>query len=87
MGGSLGLAILVTVFGGATRAAARHALALCTTHHVTALGAQPVHQIVTHGMASSFTVAAVFDAVALLLVVLVLRMRQVPQSARAAISE
>ena len=38
-------------------------------------------------MASSFTVAAVFDAVALLLVVLVLRMRQAPQPARAATSE
>jgi EmrB/QacA subfamily drug resistance transporter len=85
VGGALGLAILVTVFGSATRAAARHGLALRTAHQVTALGAQPVHQIVTHGMASSFTVAAVFDAVALLLVVLVLRMRQVPQPARAAI--
>jgi hypothetical protein len=38
-------------------------------------------------MASSFTMAAVFDAVALLLVVLVLRMRQVPQAAPAAVSD
>ncbi len=79
VGGALGLAILVTVFGTATRAAA---------HQMTAIrAAQPVHQIVTHGMASSFTMAAVFDTVALLLVVLVLRMRQAPHPAPAAISE
>jgi EmrB/QacA subfamily drug resistance transporter len=85
VGGALGLAILVTVFGSATRAAAQHAAAQRTAQHVTAPGAgQLVHQIVTHGMASSFTMAAVFDAVALLLVVLVLRMRQAPQPARAA---
>jgi hypothetical protein len=65
VGGALGLAILVTVFGNATRAAA---------HRAAASGA--AHQLVTHAMASSFTMAAVFDAVALLLVVLALRMRQ-----------
>jgi predicted MFS family arabinose efflux permease len=79
IGGALGLAILVTVFGNATRAAAHHVIA---TH-----AAQPVHQIVTHGMASSFTMAAVFDAVALLLVVLVLRTRQAPQPAPTAVTE
>jgi hypothetical protein len=68
VGGALGLAILVTVFGNATRAAARHALASAAAPHA--------HQVVAHGMATSFTMAAVFDAVALLLVVLVLRMRQ-----------
>jgi len=84
VGGALGLAILVTVFGHATRAAA----AAVAAHQAMAVSAAPpVHQIVTHGMASSFTVAAVFDAVALLLVVLVLRMRQVPQPAAAAVSE
>jgi predicted MFS family arabinose efflux permease len=66
IGGALGLAILVTVAGRATRHAAAPASA--------ALPA--AHQIVVHAMASSFTMAAVFDAVALLLVVLVLRMRQ-----------
>jgi EmrB/QacA subfamily drug resistance transporter len=50
--------------------------------------AVPTHQIVIHGMASSFTMAAVFDAVALLLVVLVLRMRQAAaQPAPAAVTE
>jgi len=38
-------------------------------------------------MASSFAMAAVFDAVALLLVVLVLRMRQFPQPAAAAVTD
>ncbi|HEY6276410.1 MAG TPA: MFS transporter [Streptosporangiaceae bacterium] len=79
VGGALGLAILVTVFGNATRAAAHQAAAI--------RAAQPAHQIVTHGMASSFTMAAVFDAVALLLVVLVLRIRQAPQPAPAAVTD
>jgi hypothetical protein len=56
--------------------------------HAAARAALPsAHQIVVHGMASSFTLAAVFDAVALLLVVLVLRMRQVAQPATAAATE
>ncbi len=38
-------------------------------------------------MAISFTTAAVFDAVALLLVVLVLRMSQAAQPATAAVTE
>jgi predicted MFS family arabinose efflux permease len=73
VGGALGLAILVTV-AGARHAAARAAL-------------PSAHQIVVHGMASSFTMAAVFDAVALLLVVLVLRMSQAAQPATAAVTE
>ncbi|HEV2375693.1 MAG TPA: MFS transporter [Streptosporangiaceae bacterium] len=80
VGGALGLAILVTVFGSATR----------VTHHAAlASAAQAAHQVVTHGMASSFTMAAVFDAVALLLVVLVLRIRQAatPQPAPVAVTE
>jgi len=85
VGGALGLAILVTVFGNATRPAAAAAAA---ARQVTAVSAAPpVHQIVTHGMASSFAMAAVFDAVALLLVVLVLRMRQFPQPAAAAVTD
>jgi EmrB/QacA subfamily drug resistance transporter len=78
IGGALGLAILVTVFGNATHAATRHA---------TAALPQAAHQTVVHGMASSFTMAAVFDVVALLLVVLVLRMRRAAQPAAAAVSE
>jgi len=74
IGGALGLAILVTVSGHATHTAARHA--------APAAAVLPqAHQAVVHGMASSFTMAAVFDAVALLLVLLVLRMRQGTQPA------
>ncbi len=70
VGGALGLAILVTVFGSATRAG-----------RAAAVTVPEVHQVITHGMASSFTMAALFDAVALLLVALVLRMRQAAQPA------
>jgi EmrB/QacA subfamily drug resistance transporter len=80
VGGALGLAILVTIFGNATRTAARH-VAPVTSPLAAA------HQVVTHGMASSFTMAAVFDAAALLLVALVLRMRQAAQPAPAGPSE
>jgi EmrB/QacA subfamily drug resistance transporter len=68
VGGALGLAILVTVFGTARKAAAQHPLP----------GAGPVargHEILTHAMASSFTTAAVFDACALLVIMLAIRMR------------
>jgi hypothetical protein len=73
IGGALGLAILVTVSGHATR------------HTAAALPA--AHRIVVHGMASSFTMAAVFDAVALLLVVLVLRMSQEARPATVAVTD
>jgi hypothetical protein len=69
VGGALGLAILVTVFGTASRAAARHPL----------LRAGPVaqaHDILTRGMATSFRVAAAFDLCALLIVALVIKIRQ-----------
>jgi MFS family permease len=78
VGGALGLAILVTVFGNATRAA---------HHPASASAAQQTHQAVTHGMASSFTIATVFDALALLLVLLVLQLRPPTQPAAAATSE
>jgi EmrB/QacA subfamily drug resistance transporter len=76
VGGALGLAILVTVFGAASRAAARHPL----------LHAGPVaqaHDILTRGMSTSFRVAAVFDLVALLIVVLVIKIRQPAQATAA----
>jgi hypothetical protein len=74
VGGALGLAILVTVFGTASRAAARHPL----------LHAGPVaqaHDILTRGMSTSFRVAAVFDLCALLIVALVIKIRQPAQAA------
>jgi EmrB/QacA subfamily drug resistance transporter len=60
VGGSLGLAILVTVFGTAVRDAAAHPLA----------GTSPLvraHEILAHGIGSAFTAAAVFIAGALVL--------------------
>jgi EmrB/QacA subfamily drug resistance transporter len=71
VGGSLGLAILVTVFGGASRDSARQHLA-----GLTALAQQ--HQAVVHGMASAFTVAAIFDACALLVILTAIRTRREP---------
>jgi len=69
VGGSLGLAILVTAFATATRNAAQQPAA-----HLTSL-AQASQQVIVHGMASAFTLAAVFDVLALLIVVLVIRDR------------
>jgi EmrB/QacA subfamily drug resistance transporter len=75
VGGALGLAILVTVFGTASKAAARQPLP----------GTDPIaraHQILTHAMASSFTTAAVFDLCALLIITFAIKM----QVARPAVS-
>jgi EmrB/QacA subfamily drug resistance transporter len=69
VGGTLGLAILVTVFGTASRNAAAHPVA-------GAAPQQQAHQILAHGMASSFTVAAIFDVCALLVILAVVRGRR-----------
>jgi predicted MFS family arabinose efflux permease len=68
VGGALGLAILVTVFGGADKAATRHSLAGSGS-------VSRVHQILTHAMASSFGTAAIFDLCALLVILLAIRMQ------------
>jgi EmrB/QacA subfamily drug resistance transporter len=75
VGGALGLAILVTIYGTASQAAARHPLL-----GVTAL-AQAEHARV-HGMAAAFTAAAIFDAVALIVIAVAIRMRQAGAPAR-----
>jgi EmrB/QacA subfamily drug resistance transporter len=60
VGGSLGLAILVTVFGTAFRHAGGHAVAgLATAHHA-----------LVHGVSAAFSAAALFDVAALLVIVL-----------------
>jgi EmrB/QacA subfamily drug resistance transporter len=69
VGGALGLAILVTIYGTASRAAARHPLLGASAR------AQADHMKV-HGMAASFTAAAIFDAVALIVIAVAIRMRQ-----------
>ena len=79
VGGSLGLAILVTAFSTASRNAARHP--------VPDLGplAQLQH-IAVHGMASAFTLAAVFDVLAFLVVVMIIRHRARPAEQLAPVS-
>ncbi len=72
VGGALGLAILVTIYGTASRAAARHSL-------IAAAAAQ-VRDARVHGMAVSFTTAAIFDAIAFLVVLVAIRIRH-PQVA------
>jgi EmrB/QacA subfamily drug resistance transporter len=75
VGGSLGLAALVTVFGSASRNAAAHPLA-----GATALA--QAHHVLTHGMATSFLVATIFDVCALLVILFTIRGPQVaPASA------
>jgi EmrB/QacA subfamily drug resistance transporter len=65
VGGSLGLAILVTVYGTASRNAAGH---------------EPAHAAMAHGMSSAFTVAAIFAACALVLATTAIRVRPRIQS-------
>jgi predicted MFS family arabinose efflux permease len=57
VGGALGLAVLVTVFGAASRASAGRA---------GGTGLASAHEHLVHGMASAFTVATLFDVCALL---------------------
>jgi predicted MFS family arabinose efflux permease len=69
LGGSVGLAILVAVFGTATRQAA--------AHPVAGLPAAAFHtHVLAHGMASAFTLAAIFDLAALVVIALLLRTRR-----------
>jgi EmrB/QacA subfamily drug resistance transporter len=68
VGGSLGLAALVTAYATASRNAASHPVA-----RLAPLAQQ--HQAIVHGMATAFTLAAVFDLVALVIVAVVIRNR------------
>lgn len=68
VGGSLGLAILVTVFGTASRAAARHPLAGITAQ-------VQAHTILAHGIASAFTVGTIFAVLALVVALVAIRTR------------
>jgi EmrB/QacA subfamily drug resistance transporter len=74
VGGSVGLAALVSVFGTATRNALAHPRPGLTGPALT----QSVH---AHGMAVSFGVAAVFDVCALLLVLLTISGRRATPAA------
>ena len=68
VGGALGLAVLVAVFGTSSRDAARHPLPGATP-------ALQAHHVLAHGMASAFLLAAILDAVALIVVVTLIRAR------------
>jgi EmrB/QacA subfamily drug resistance transporter len=76
VGGSLGLAILVTAFTTASRNAARHGVA-----HLTGLAQQ--HQAVVHGMSIAFTLAVIFDVLAFLIVLVFIRERSGHPAGRA----
>jgi predicted MFS family arabinose efflux permease len=66
VGGALGLAVLVAVFGTASRAAiASHPAGLTAT--------ATRHYVLTHGMSAAFGLAALFDLATLLLVVFLFR--------------
>jgi EmrB/QacA subfamily drug resistance transporter len=77
VGGSLGLAILVTIFGSARQSAAAHPLAGATA-------AEQARHVLVHGMSTAFSAAAIFDALALLVVILAIRLRQPTQPAQPA---
>jgi hypothetical protein len=73
LGGSVGLAVLVAVFGTATR----------DTAPVAGLSAAANHaHVLAHGMSTAFGLAAVFDVAAFLVIALLLRDRKptVPDS-------
>jgi EmrB/QacA subfamily drug resistance transporter len=75
VGGALGLAILVTIYGTASRTAARHPI-------LGATAAAQVQHVRVHGMAASFTAAAIFDAIALVVIAVAIRVRQAGSSPR-----
>ena len=68
VGGALGLAVLVAVYGTATRDAARHPLPGATA-------ALQAHHVLAHGMATAFLLAAILDAVALIVIITLIRTR------------
>jgi hypothetical protein len=65
VGGSLGLAVLVTAFTSATRAAAAHPVAGLSR-------LAQAHLAVVHGVSGAFTLAAALDVLALLVVLTVM---------------
>jgi hypothetical protein len=69
LGGSVGLAALVAVFGTANKNALAHPLAGLTA-------TEQAHRALAHGVSSAFILAAVFDVGSLLLIALLLRPRK-----------
>jgi predicted MFS family arabinose efflux permease len=71
VGGSLGLGLLVTVFGTASRSAAKHPLPGVSAHVER-------HHELAHAIAMAFTGSAIFLACTLAVVVFAVRVRPVP---------
>src|SRR5208282_5383632 len=69
VGGALGLAVLVAVFGTASRNAAAHPLAGLSA-------AAQQHHALARGMSSAFLLAAILDAVGLLVIAALIRGRR-----------
>jgi hypothetical protein len=67
VGGSLGLAVLVAVFGTASQNAARHPVA--------GTAAQALQSAHVHGMATAFLLATILDVVTLLVIITLIRAR------------
>ena len=68
VGGALGLAVLVAVFGTSSRDAARHPLP-------GASRALQAHHVLAHGMSAAFLLAAILDAMALIVIITLIRAR------------
>jgi EmrB/QacA subfamily drug resistance transporter len=67
VGGALGLAALVTVYGHAAHSVARHAVA-------SAGPLSQAQQMLAHGVAASFATAAIFDALAIGVIAVAVRL-------------
>jgi EmrB/QacA subfamily drug resistance transporter len=81
VGGALGLAVLVAVFGTASRTAQQHLLPGLTA------AAQGQH-VLAHGMATAFGLAAIFNVASLLVIVALIRARKLaPQPAEVRVEE
>ena len=76
VGGSLGLAVLVAVFGTASRSAAAHPAAGLTAFAVR-------QHAFAHGVGMSFLLAAILDIASLLVILLVIRVKTSPAVASA----
>ena len=76
VGGSLGLAVLVAVFGTASRDAARPSAATAALSPVARQ-----HYVLAHGMSAAFALATVFDVATLLLAIFLFRGTPRPQVA------
>ena len=77
VGGALGLAVLVAVFGTASRNAQQHPLPGLTV-------AAQVQHVLAHGMGAAFGLAAIFNVASLLVIVALIRARKLaPRRAEA----